>query len=492
MRDDGPGLLGEHGDEQERHHEDDQPLQCRGCSRVHGFHRLLRSAVSGTQCFQTQHRDRGIRRLVRRLDVVAARDPHVVVVGAGFAGLHVVRALSGRPVQVTLVDRHNFHTFLPLLYQVATAGLEPGDVAYPTRAIFAKAANVTVRHDTVVAVDLERHRVALREGTTLEFDHLVLASGAAANYFGIDGASENSSPLYTLADARRLRDELLSALERAESFQDRPGVPLHVVIVGGGPTGIETAGAVAELLAVSLRRDRLRIDPGATKVVLVDTAPRLLGGFPATASSYAIATLQSRGIDVRLDTSVVSVRERGVVLANGETIENSIVIWAAGVTAAGTLVDGLEHPSGPSGRVLVDRDLSIPGHPGAWAVGDAAAIPSGHGDELCPQLAPVAIQSGRHCARQILRTIEGDPTKPFTYWDKGIMATIGRNAAVAKLPHVPLIKGRAGWLAWTSLHLFYLVGFRNRLRVFINWTWRYFSWPSGPRVIMDDREGVPE
>jgi NADH:ubiquinone reductase (H+-translocating) len=423
-----------------------------------------------------------------RLGQVKASPPEVLVIGGGFAGLHTARSLAGRPVHVTIVDRHNFHTFQPLLYQVATAGLEPGDVAYPLRTIFSKARNVTFRHGIVTGIDAASRQVTLADGGSLRFDHLVVACGAAANFFGIAGAAESATPLYTLADARHLRDRLLLTLEDSEARSDRASKPVTVVIVGGGPTGIETAGAVAELLEVCLHRDRLRLDPATTKVVLLDVSPRLLGGFPPAASTYALETLSKRGVEVRLSESVVSLTATRVTLASGESIESSVVIWAAGVTSKDTVAATLGAAPGPTGRIAVARDLSVPGFVGVWAVGDGAAIPMDQGDRTCPQLAPVAIQSGRHCGRQILNVLDGRLTQPFAYKDKGIMATIGRNAAVAKVPHLPLIKGRLGWLAWMSLHLFYLAGFRNRIRVFVNWTWRYFDWPSGPRLIMADAE----
>jgi NADH dehydrogenase len=396
--------------------------------------------------------------------------------------------LAGESVHVTIVDKHNFHTFLPLLYQVATAGLEPADVAYPIRTIFGKEGNVAFRHGLVATVDFDRRLAQLSSGAKLPFDHVVFASGVVANFFGIPGASDYAKPLYTLADARHLRDQLLLALEEAEAEGDVDARRLTFVIVGGGPTGVETAGAVLELLEVCLERDRMRIDRASTRVILLDVAPRLLGGFSAKASEYALKTLRKRGVEVRLGQSVAEVTEDAVRLASGERIATRVVVWAAGVTTTGTIVNGVGPDPGPSGRVRVERDLSVTGLPGVWAVGDSAAVPAGEGDAICPQLAQVAIQSGRHCGRQILNVVEGKPTSPFRYKDKGVMATIGRNAAVAQLPRGPLITGFLGWIAWMALHLFYLVGFRNRLRVFINWTWRYFDWPSGPRLIMADAE----
>jgi NADH:ubiquinone reductase (H+-translocating) len=418
----------------------------------------------------------------------SAQRPEVLVIGGGFAGLEVVRVLAGEAVHVTIVDKHNFHTFLPLLYQVATAGLEPADVAYPIRTIFGRSGNVAFRHGLVTHVDLDERTARLNGGAQLAFDHVVFASGAVANFFGIPGADEYAKPLYTLADARHLRDQLLLSLEGAESDVDAR--PVTFVIVGGGPTGVETAGAVLELLEVCLEKDHMQIDRASTKVILLDVSSRLLGGFSKQASDYARRTLERRGVEVRLGQSVAEVTTDAVRLSSGESIATRLVVWAAGVTAAGTIVNGVGPDPGSSGRVLVERDLSVTGRRGVWAVGDSVAVPTGQGDAICPQLAQVAIQSGRHCGRQILNVIEGEPTSPFRYEDKGIMATIGRNAAVAQLPRGPLITGFLGWIAWMSLHLFYLVGFRNRLRVFINWTWRYFDWPSGPRLIMADAESA--
>ncbi len=412
--------------------------------------------------------------------------PHVVIVGAGFAGLATARALENEPVRVTLVDRHNFHTFLPLLYQVATAGLEPADVAYPIRTIFGHAKNVQVRHALVAGVDQARRVLTLADGTAIAYDHLVVATGASAAYFNIPGAATYALPLYSLADARRLRNRLLRALEDAEVDDESVTRELCFVVVGGGPTGVETAGALAELVAIAIRRDGLRLDPSRVRVLLVDVAPRLLTAFPETASRYAKRELEKLGVEVEFGRSVVEVQEHALRFSDGAQLETTTVIWAAGVTVAGTLASELLS-AGPNGRAVVAEDLRLVGSSNVWAVGDGAAIPASSAS-FYPQLAPVAIQSGQHCAAQILRVIDGRTTEPFIYHDKGIMATIGRRAAVAKLAHGVVIRGTLGWLAWLGLHLWYLVGFRNRLRVMINWTWRYFDWPSGPRLIVADAE----
>ncbi len=417
--------------------------------------------------------------------------PHVVIIGGGFAGVAAAKGLVHQDVRVTIIDQHNFHTFQPLLYQVATAGLEPADVAFPIRTIFGHAANVRFRHGRVHSVDQSRNLVTLGDGSEITYDHLVIATGAVAAFFGIPGASQFAMPLYTLADARRLRNRLLSVLEEAEvrSERDAGSPELTFVVVGGGPTGVETSGALSELIAIAIKRDGLRLDPERIRVVLVDVAPRLLTAFPKRASAYAKRRLESTGVDVEFGRSVVAIEKDSIRFSDGEQIECAVVIWAAGVSAGDALPEDLVATAGPGGRVRVQADLRLLDSANVWAVGDAAAEPLQDGT-YCPQLAPVAIQSGRHCAQQILHVVKGEATTPFHYHDKGIMATIGRNAAVAELPLGVVLKGRIGWLAWLGLHLWYLVGFRNRLRVLINWTWRYFDWPSGPRLIVADAETV--
>jgi NADH dehydrogenase len=411
----------------------------------------------------------------------------VVIIGGGFAGIATARGLANEDIRVTVVDKHNFHTFLPLLYQVATAGLEPADVAYPIRTIFGHADNIRFRHGRVREVDHARSVIVLDDDSEIAFDHLVVATGATAAFFGIPGASQFAMPLYSLADARKLRNRLLLALEEADVQAEHSTTSLTFVIVGGGPTGVETSGALSELVRIAIKRDGLRLDPSSVRIILVDLAPRLLTAFPESASRYAKRELESLGVEVEFGRSVVEVEESAIRFADGERLETAAVIWAAGVTSSGTLAHDLQASTGPGGRARVTPDLRLLESANVWAVGDAAAVPLS-GTEFCPQLAPVAIQSGRHCATQILRVLNNEPTIPFTYRNKGIMATIGRHAAVAKLPRGGVIKGTAGWIAWLGLHLWYLIGFRNKIRVMINWTWRYFDWPSGPRLIVADAE----
>jgi NADH dehydrogenase len=416
----------------------------------------------------------------------------VVVIGAGFAGLSAVRHLRDQPVKVTIVDHHNFHTFQPLLYQVATAGLDPADVAYPVRTIFGRDHNVVFRHGRVTGVDLETRTVELADGGTLDYDHLIVATGATTGYFTVPGAAQYAMPLYTLADARHLRNDILGRLEAADARpEDFDGGAPTFVVVGGGATGVEISGALVELLDVAVRRDRLRIDPVRSRVILLEGGDRLLPGFKEQAGTYAAQTLRSRRVDVRLKTPVAEVTETGVRTGDGQWIEAAAVVWAGGVTVDGTLAASLPTAHGKGGRVTLQPDLSVAGHPEVFVAGDAGAVPWGpRRPEVCPQLAQVAIQSGKHAAEQIALLRTGRPTAPFSYHDKGQMATIGRHAAVAQLRYGPIWRGTIGWLAWLGLHLIYLVGFRNRVVVLVNWAWRYLDWPSGPRLIVADVEAA--
>jgi NADH dehydrogenase len=423
--------------------------------------------------------------------MVADPKHRVVIVGAGFAGLSAARALVGEPVSVTIVDQRNFHTFQPLLYEVATAGLDSGDVAYPIRAMFGKSPNVTFRFATVSGVDWEARTVLLGEAAALPFDSLIVATGVTAAFFGVPGASEFALPLYTLVDAQALRDHVLRQLEVADvrPVQDDDG-HLVFVVVGGGPTGVEVAGALAELLDVAVTNDGFSFCRSDARIVLIDGVDRLLTPFKQSAGAYAARTLEHRGVELRLGKMVGTVTESCVELDDGSRIPTRTVVWAAGVTVEGTVASLLGAQAGPGGRLAVEADLTMVGRDDAYAVGDAAAVPwgdPGKPDTTCPQLAQVALQSGRHAAAQICNRLAGRPTKAFRYHDKGIMATIGRKAAVTQLPKGLVIQGTLGWLAWLGLHLVYLIGFRNKIVVLVNWSWRYLSWGSGPRAIVGDQ-----
>jgi NADH dehydrogenase len=417
--------------------------------------------------------------------------PQVVVIGAGFGGLSVARGLAKEPVDVTLVDRHNFTTFQPLLYQVATAGLNPADVAHPVRGLFHRQKNLHFRQGDVEGVDWDARRLHLAGQRDLAFDQLVVAVGAAVTWFGVAGAADWALPLYTLDDAVKLRNHILGRFEAADadpSLIDKGA--LTFVVVGGGPTGVETAGALAELVAVVFRRDYPQLDVGRARVVLVEARDALLGPFKPGSQRHAEETLRARQVEVRLDETVAEVTEDSVRFSDGDVIPAQTVVWAAGVTAHPLAAKlGLETTRG--GRIVVDRDLAVPGHPGVWVVGDVGAIPDKKGDPL-PQLAPVAMQSGGHVAKQIGRQLAGKPLRPFRFHDKGTMATIGRRAAVAELPGGIRLRGTLAWIAWLFLHLLYLAGVRNRASVLLNWGWSYVTWDRAARLILGAQPDRPK
>jgi NADH:ubiquinone reductase (H+-translocating) len=415
---------------------------------------------------------------------VGEHRPRVVVVGAGFAGLQAVHRLAGEPVNVTLVDRRNYNTFQPLLYQVATAGLDEGSVAHTIRAIFADDANVEVQLGTVLGIDRARRIVELDDGGALPYDALVLAVGATTNDFGIPGVAAHAFPLYTLTEAIRVRQHVLSCFEATE--RDPPLVDdgvLTCVIVGGGPTGVETAGTMAELFHKVLWKGYRRADVRRARVILIEMGTELLSNFRAASRRHARETLEDRGVEIRFGERVAQVSSTGVRLASGEHLATRTVIWTAGVRV-NPLADRLGLEQNHGGRIVVEPDLSLPGDPTIFVVGDVAA-PKAKNGQILPQLAPVAIQAGVHAGEQVLRRLNGEPTRPFRYRDKGTMATIGRRAAVADLPFGITLQGTIAWLAWLILHLVYLIGFQNRAQVLIQWAWNYCTWDWGPRLVLD-------
>jgi len=408
------------------------------------------------------------------------RRPHVVIVGGGFGGLYAARALAGRPVRVTLLDRRNHHLFQPLLYQVATAALNPSDIAMPLRSILRRAANVTVLLAEVEAVDLAARRLVL-DGDPLEYDALVLAAGAGHSYFGHDDWEALAPSLKTLEDALEIRRRVLVAYEEAEREEDRAEqrALLTSVVIGGGPTGVELAGALAEISRETIARDFRLIDPTKARIVLLEGGPRVLAAFPDPLPARAAAALTRIGVEVRTGATVTRVTPDAVWIG-GEQIRARTVLWAAGVSAA-PLTRTLGVPLDRAGRVLVERDLSIPGHPEAFAIGDVCAFTDDAGHPL-PGLAPVALQQGRAAARNVLHRLAGEPTEPFRYHDRGSMATIGRAAAVAVVGRFRL-SGLLAWLAWLFVHIALLIGFRNRFLVLFQWAWAYISWQRGARLI---------
>ncbi len=411
----------------------------------------------------------------------------MVIVGAGFGGLAAAKALDGVPVELTVVDRHNFHTFQPLLYQVATAGLDADDVAHSVRGIVRREGGTTTRLATVLEVDLPGRRLLLDRGPPVDYDFLVVAAGAVTDDYGVRGVAEHAYGMKSLADALRLRNHVLGQFEAADADPDGPREgALTVVVVGGGATGVELAGALSELFRMVLAKDFPHLDHDRVQVVLLEATGRLLGAFHPRLQAFAARRLASLGVDVRTEASVEEVLPEAVRLRGGEVIPTRTVVWAAGVRA--TRLPGIgDAPRGRGGRVVVEPDLSLPGHPEVFVIGDLAVSPGRDGSAL-PQLAPVAQQGGRHAARQIERRLRGEPSTPFNYVDKGTMATIGRHAAVAELPLGLRFSGFPAWVAWLFLHLLLLVGFRNRLNVLINWTWNYLTYDRGARLILEEGE----
>ena len=410
----------------------------------------------------------------------------MVVVGGGFGGLYTARALAGRSVRVTLLDRRNHHLFQPLLYQVATAALNASDIAAPLRSVLRKADNVTVLLAPVERVDLAARRLVLDRGE-IGYDALVLAAGASHSYFGHDEWEVFAPGLKTLEDALEIRRRVLLAYEAAERERDsaEQRALLTFVVVGGGPTGVELAGALGEISRQTIARDFRLIDPTRARIVLLEGGARLLSAFPEALSRSAADALRRIGVEVRTAATVTRVTADAVWLG-AEQIRARTVLWAAGVAAA-PLTRTLGVPLDRSGRVLVESDLSIPGHPEAFAIGDMCAFPHQTGAAL-PGVAPVAIQQGRAVADNAMRRLSGQPTRPFRYRDRGNMATIGRAAAVAVVGRFEL-SGLIAWLAWLLVHIVFLIGFRNRVLVLFEWAWAYVSWQRGARLITGPWKG---
>ncbi len=414
------------------------------------------------------------------------RQPHVVVLGAGFGGLEFCKYFRAPEARVTLVDRTNHHLFQPLLYQVATAGLSAPDIAQPIRSILSNRPNVTVLLDAVKDFDLARRRVVLCGGE-LEYDYLVLALGGCTSYFGHPEWEQFAPGLKSLEDALRIRSQILMAFEKAET-EPRPGQLerlMTIVVVGGGPTGVELAGACSELARHVLRRDFRRIDPGTAKVVLIEAGPRILGNLPPELSASAQRQLEALGVHVRTATKVKNISEHCVELENGETIHAANIIWAAGVGTT-PLVKRLGVPLDRAGRVQVNPDLSLPGYPEVFAVGDMALVVEN--GKPVPGVSPAAMQMARHVALIIENDIsfQGAAVRPaFKYWDKGTMATIGRSAAVAKIGKFEF-SGLTAWVAWLTVHLIFLIGFRNKVSVLFQWFYSYVTYKRGARIVIGE------
>jgi NADH:quinone reductase (non-electrogenic) len=410
-----------------------------------------------------------------------ATTPHVVIVGGGFAGLYAAKALARAPVHVTLIDRQNHHLFQPMLYQVATAALSPADIASPIRSILRRQTNLEVQLAEVTAIHADEREVVTSDSSSVKYDYLILATGARHSYFGRDEWEPLAPGLKDLEDAAEIRRRVLVAFERAERETDpaRRHAHLTFVVVGGGPTGVEVAGALAEIRRYALRRDFRHIDPRDATVLLLEGGPRILPSYPPNLSQKAKDQLRRLGVEVREHTLVTDIRP-GHVVAAGWTIPTQTVVWAAG-NVASPLTRTLGTPLDRQGRAVVEPDCTVPGHPEVFVLGDAAACPDGNGGTL-PGICPVAIQMGEYAARTIEGDLVGRARRPFDYWDKGQLAVIGRGRGVADLWRFHF-GGLIAWLLWIFVHIFFLIGFRNRIIVMFEWAWSYFTYERGARLI---------
>lgn len=409
-------------------------------------------------------------------------EPHVVILGGGFAGLAAAKTLRNAAVRITLIDRSNHHLFQPLLYQVATAALAAPDVSTPIRKILRKQKNATVWMANVEHIDVENKRVHLHGDTCVEYDYLIVATGMTHQYFGHDEWAEHAPGLKTVGEALNIRGRILRAFEHAEleSNAEARRAWTTFVVIGGGPTGVELAGALAEIAGRTLARDFRTFDPRTTRVVLVEAGPRVLPAFTEELSHKARLQLEALGIEVRTG-SPVSDLGADFVDVGGERIPTRTVVWAAGLQAS-PLTRDLGAPLDRAGRILVEDDLSVPGHPDVFVVGDL--ISKTQGDRPLPGVAQLALQSGAHAARNVALSLHGRPSEPFVYLDKGSMATIGRNKAIAQIGRLQ-ISGVLAWFLWLTVHLMFLVEIRRRFEVFLEWAWAYVTWHRGSRLIVD-------
>lgn len=424
--------------------------------------------------------------ITKRSKAMAQKRAKIIIVGAGFGGLFAARALAGQPADVLLIDRNNFHTFTPLLYQVATCALDPGDIAYPIRTIFHKSDNVQALLGEVTGIEASERRLHVLAGgeTRSEpYDYLILATGSTPTYFGADHMRQHALELRTLEDSIILRNHILSCFEQAawsEDAEERAALTT-IVVVGGGPTGLETAGAIYELYNHVLNREYRQADLHA-RVVLVEALAHLLISYPANLRDAALAQLQSLGVEVQLENPVVEAAAEHVTLRDGTRINTHTLVWAAGVKGS-PLAEMLHVPLARGGRLPVEPTMAVIGHERIYAVGDMVYLEDPDGQPY-PMVIPVAQQQGALAAQNILAQLNGQAVRPFTYHDRGMMATIGRRRAVAWIYNKIPLTGYIAWLAWLVLHLLTLLGFRNRLNVFINWVWNYFTYDRSVRLIL--------
>jgi NADH:ubiquinone reductase (H+-translocating) len=416
---------------------------------------------------------------------VEERRPRVLILGGGFAGIGAAKALKKTDVDVVLVDKHDYHTFQPLLYQVATDLLEPAAVGHPLRDLFHEQENVRVHLDEVTGIDLARREVRFAELKPQAYDYLVLALGAEVNFFGAAGAPEHAFPMYTLVDAVRLKEHVLAKWEAADKDETlAEDGALHIVVVGGGPTGVESAGALAELYRNVFPEDYPDMPQEHARITLVEASPHLFGMFKENLREYTMKTLEDRGVEVLLGEIVESIEPTRVTLKSGRVLDAHTLVWGAGLQAnpiSGEL--GLELERG--NRITAEPDLSIAGHPEAFAVGDIAWITDTKTDEVLPQLGSVALQAGKQAGENIARLVHGKETEPFRYHDKGTMATIGRGAAVIQMPRGRTLKGEVAFLAWGSVHLALLSTGEDRAKAIVDWTWAGFTHDRAARISVE-------
>ncbi|WP_018128167.1 NAD(P)/FAD-dependent oxidoreductase [Balneola vulgaris] len=410
----------------------------------------------------------------------------VVIIGGGFGGISVAKQLSSSEFEVTLIDKTNHHLFQPLLYQVATAALSPGDIAIPIRAIFSKRKNLNVILGEVTDIQKDAQQVQLKDGELIPFDYLILAPGSQYNYFGNDDWKSHAPGLKSLGDALQIRERILLSLEKAERLKDasKRAPYLTYVIIGGGPTGVETAGSIAEIAKRNMMRDFKNIKKDETRIVLVEAAQNVLNGYPDELSDVAKNDLEKMGVQVLLNTPVKDITDEGVQLED-QFIETPNVIWAAG-TAASPLLQCLGEDLDKAGRVKVQADLSISDNPNIFVIGDAAYFEDKDNNPL-PGVAPVALQQGKYVGELINDEQKGKARSNFKYLDKGMMATIGRAKAIANIRGIK-VSGFIAWLMWGFIHIFFLIGFRNRFRVFAEWIWHYLTFKRGVRLITERKK----
>jgi len=435
-----------------------------------------------------EKKDAQVGELTRPRNVPRNRRPHIVIIGGGFAGISAAKTLRHADVRITVIDRTNHFVFQPLLYQVATAALAPSDITAPIRAILRSQKNTEVLLGEVQRIDPDRKVVVFgTESREITYDYLILTTGAKHSYFGHNEWEKDAPGLKTISDAREIRQRFLVAFEQAEQAADaaKKAEWMTFVLVGAGPTGCELAGVMPEIARRALREDFRHVDTDATRVILIEAGPRILATFPEDLAQEAKKDLEKLGVEIRTGDPVTAIDDRGVTLKSGAHIPTRTVIWAAG-NAASPLAKDLGAPLDRAGRVQVNPDLSVPGHPEVYVAGDLAAFTQKNGKPV-PAVAQGAIQGGRRAAQNILLQDKGETTVPFNYFDKGNLAVIGRNKAIADLNFVHL-KGFFAWMTWLFIHILYLVGFRNRLSVLMQWAYAYLTFQRGARLIDDDRK----